>query len=173
MGYVLALLVLLWTTMAVADDELLKRMELEAQLRQLGRQTAEAARFKVDETAKQTSLWKEYRATQEKLKTAMARNKCRPPHLKEIPIELRYEELCVGRFRTRQPASARRDAVIMELRDEAIALGDDLNALREKFGREIYWEEMRQRLQELKVEMTEELQHQLGNLYKRGSPSAK
>ena len=173
MGYVLVLLILLWATIAVADDDLLKRMELEAQLRQISRQTAKAARVKVDEAARETSLWKEYRATQEQLKTAMAKNKCRPPHLKEVPIELRYEELCIGRFRARQPASVERDAVILELRDKAIALSDDLNALREKFGWEIYSKEMRQRLQELEVEMTAELQIQLRKLYKRRSPSEK
>ncbi len=172
MGYVPVLLIVLWTTIAVADEGLLSRMELEAQLLQLSRQTAEAARLEIAEIAKETSLWTEYRAAQEALETAMAKNKCRTPHLKDIPIERRYKELCLGRFRAGHKASTERDAVVRELRDKAIALGDDLKAISDKFGWEIYREEMRLRLQELNVKMTEELKLQLKRLYTSSLPGS-
>ena len=172
MGYVPVLVILLWTTIAAADEALLSRMELEAQLLRVGRETAEAARLEIAEVAKETSLWKEYLATQEELKTAMAKNKCRPPHANAVPIERRYKELCLGRFRAGHAASTARDAVVRELRDKALALGDDLKAINDKFGWEIYREKMRPRLQELDVEMTEELQLQLRDLYKSSLPGS-
>ena len=172
MGYVPVLLIVLWTTIAAADEGLLSRMELEAQLLRLSRQTAEAARLEIAEIAKETSLWKEYRATQEALETAMAKNKCRAPHPKEIPIERRYKELCLGRFRVGHKASTDGDVAVRELRDKAIALGDDLRTISDKFGWEIYREDMRLRLQELNVEVTEEIQLQLKNLYKSSLPGS-
>ena len=170
MGYVPVFLIVLWTATAVADEGLLSRMELEAQLLQLSRQTAEEARLEIADIARETSLWKEYRATQEELKTAMAKNKCRAPHPKATPIERRYKELCLGRFRAGHKASTKGDAAVRELRDKAMALGDDLKAISDKFGWKIYREKMGLRLQELKVEMTEELQVQLKSLYRSSLP---
>ena len=172
---------------AISSDDLVRQMEVDIKIQELSKATFEEAKKRAWKAVEKTSLWRKWKASRKAMQPASQEcrhaleelSKYRKAYRKTKGLTLRqsysarYSDSKLQQLREKMGAACTehliwsRSEELKELNRKSGAVFVEVRALRKKFTRIIYMQEMEKKLAKLAIEITKGIQKKIERSYKR------